>query len=78
MPYEKKKKGRAGGGGRKCGKQRTCGSPFLDVWQIKELAGDFLDLWQTQELQEKWREKATRLRTDDDKEILAELGGGRS
>ena len=34
------------GGCRKCGKQRTCGNGFLEVWQRKHLAADFSDLWQ--------------------------------
>ena len=41
---------RPGGGGRKCGKQRTCGRGFLEVWQRKDLAVDFADVWQTHDL----------------------------
>ena len=33
-----------------CGKQRTCGSGFSDVWQGKDLASSFLDLWQIKDL----------------------------
>ena len=38
------------GGCRKCGKQRTCGRAFLEVWQLKDLQADFADLWQIQDL----------------------------
>ena len=41
---------KAGGGGRKCGKQRIYGRTFLEVWQRKELAAGFTDVWQTKEL----------------------------
>ena len=37
-------------GYRKCGKQRTCGRGFLEVWQRKELAADFADVWQIKDL----------------------------
>lgn len=37
-------------GTRKCGKQRTFGRAFWEVWQIKNLEGDFADLWQIQDL----------------------------
>jgi hypothetical protein len=36
--------------GRKCGKQRTWGRGFLEVWQRKDLAGNFVDLWQIKHL----------------------------
>src|SRR2546430_23651 len=39
-----------GWGYRKCGKQRTCGRGFLEVWQRKELAADFADVWQIKDL----------------------------
>jgi hypothetical protein len=45
-----------------CGKERTCRSRFLEVWQGKELAMHFADLWQIKDLgavaSDEWREKA--------------------
>ena len=38
------------GGSRKCGKQRTYGSAFWDLWQAKELRAVFSDLWQIKDL----------------------------
>ena len=38
------------GGACKCGKQRTCGRGFSEVWQRKELAANFSDLWQAKSL----------------------------
>ena len=37
MNAEGSKEGKTPGGSRKCGKQRTYGSGFLDVWQTKGL-----------------------------------------
>ena len=46
------------GGCRKCGKQRGCGSGFLEVWQGKDLAADSADVWQIKNLvtggQDRW------------------------
>jgi len=53
-------------GYRKCGKQRTCGRWFLEVWQRKELAADFADVWQIKDLgtvaSDEWPTAGERLR----------------
>ncbi len=46
-----KGRGRAcfGAVGTKCGRQRTCGSVFLELWQIKGMLEKTLEVWQGKE-----------------------------
>ena len=34
-----------------CGKERTCGSAILDLWQLQDLPSEIMDLWQIKELE---------------------------
>ena len=52
------------GGCCKCGKERTCGRGFLEVWQGKDLAGDFSDVWQAKDLR-KMEKGKWKLATDE-------------
>jgi hypothetical protein len=49
---EMRRQRRDGGGGWKCGKQRTYGRGFLEVWQWLDLRGGFSNLWQGKDLAE--------------------------